>query len=390
MKRLFIILITLFVSLSFWGYPYKVNVTSTLNLRSEPSTTSTILLKLNNGDVVDSPVDLSTISATSDWVRVDYNGTTGYLQAKYLIPAENSTAETKSSIRVKQWYKLLDWEGDGYRWMTYLIGGLVLLMWFECKFLRHLTLRIRTASRGDSRKWAWINGVLLAVTSGSILFYVMQMGSNSLWFFMPSIVNSWWFVILNFIFFIYVLINLLVFFLMTLKDIADTAQTSVSLKFGLYTWLAGIIALVVCGIGGYDPTYIYLIIGVCQVVQVCIILIQLIAKKRFFAALAASLLYVLGSVSIVILASCLVFVLIILAIVAIVFAIALKISSAPGGILSDKDGYPNPHGSQTAEGDYTIINPEGIRTRLTNNNGDIYDGNDGYIYKKTGESFHRI
>lgn len=176
----------------------------------------------------------------------------------------------------------------------------------------------------------------------------------------------------------------------TLKDIADTAQTSVSLKFGLYTWLAGIIALVVCGIGGYDPTYIYLIIGVCQVVQVCIILIQLIAKKRFFAALAASLLYVLGSVSIVILASCLVFVLIILAIVAIVFAIALKISSAPGGILSDKDGYPNPHGSQTADGDYTIINPEGIRTRLTYNNGDIYDGNDGYIYKKTGESFHRI
>ena len=94
------------------------------------------------------------------------------------------------------------------------------------------------------------------------------------------------------VFCIYVLINLLVFFLMTMKDIANTAHTSVNLMLGLYTWLAGIIALVICGIGGYDPTYVYLIIGVCQVIQVCIILIQLIAKKRFLAALAASLLYI--------------------------------------------------------------------------------------------------
>lgn len=359
-------------------------------MRSEPSTTSAILLKLNNGDIVECPVDLGITTENSDWVRVDYKGTSGYLQAKYLTAVETPTSEQASTAQAKQWYKLLDWEGDGYRWMVYLICGLALLMWFECKFIRHLTLRIRTANgRGDTR-WAWINGILLAVTSGTILFYVMQMGSNSLWFFMPSIVHSWWFVILNFIFFIYVLINLLVFFLMTMKDIADTAHTSVSLKFGLYTWLAGIIALVICGIGGYDPTYVYLIIGVCQVIQVCIILIQLIAKKRILAALAASLLYILGSVSIVILASCLVFVLIILVIIAIVLAIALKINMAPGGVLSDKDGYPNPHGTLTADGDYTIINPEGITTRLTYNNGDIYDGNDGHIYKKTGESFQRI
>lgn len=62
MKRLFFILIALLVSLPFWGYPYKVNVSSTLNLRSEPSTASAILLKLNNGDIVECSADLSTIS----------------------------------------------------------------------------------------------------------------------------------------------------------------------------------------------------------------------------------------------------------------------------------------------------------------------------------------
>lgn len=50
---------------------------------------------------------------------------------------------------------------------------------------------------------------------------------------------------LEFYFFIYVLINLLVFFLMTMKDIANTAHTSVNLMLGLYAWLAGIIALVI-------------------------------------------------------------------------------------------------------------------------------------------------
>lgn len=200
MKRLFFILIALVVSLPFWGYPYKVNVSSTLNLRSEPSTASAILLKLNNGDIVECSADLSTISEKSDWVRVDYNGTSGYLQAKYLTAAESTTSKQAPAAQAKQWYKLLDWEGDGYRWMVYLICGLTLLMWFECKFIRHLTLNIRAVNGSGDTRWAWINGILLAITSGTILFYVMQMGSNSLWFFMPSIVHSWWFVILNFIF----------------------------------------------------------------------------------------------------------------------------------------------------------------------------------------------
>lgn len=377
----------LLVFIPILAYSYKVNVTSTLNLRSEPSSNSEILLKLKNGDIVNCSINLNSHKG-SDWVCVDYQGTTGYLKVQYLTPVETSAPKENTSIRIKQWYELLDWKGDGYRWMTYLVGGLALLMWFECKFIRHLTLNIQIENY--DKKWAWINGILLTIASCSILFYVIQMGSNSLWFVMPSIVNSWWYVILNFIFFIYVLINLLAFFLMTINDIAATTYTSVNLKVGLYAWIAGIIALVICGIGSYDPTWIYLLIGIFQIIQVCIIMFQLASKKHFFTALAASLLYILGSVSIVILASCLVFVLVILAIIAVIFAVALKINMAPGGVLSDKDGTPNSNGTPTADGCYTIINPEGARTRLTHNNGNIYDGNDGYTYQRTGDSFQRI
>ncbi len=389
MKRFLLFLVTMWGSLILWAYPYKVNVSSSLNLRSEPSVRSEVLLKLKNGDVVDCPMAAAEMQRQSDWVQVSYQGTTGYLKAQYLLPAESAASDGKTPVQIKQWYELLDWKGDGYRWMAYLIGALSLLMWFECKFIRHLSLGIRTEDGEDSRKWAFINGILLTVTSGCILFYVAKMGSNALWFFMPSVINSWGFVIVNFIFFIYVLINLLVFFLMTLKDVSMTANRAVNLKFGIYTWLLGLIALVIWGFGGYDPTYIYWGIGVCQLIQIGIILFQLVAKN-LLTALAVSFLYALGSVSIVILASCLVFILVLLVIIAIVLAVTLKINLAPGGILSDKDGTPNEHGSPTADGLFTIINAEGMRTRLRQLEGDMYDGDDGHLYRRIGDSFHRV
>lgn len=369
MKRFFAVLIALLVSLPFWAYQYKVNVTTTLNLRSEPSASSAVVLKLNNGDIVNCALAPSAINEQTDWVHVDYNGTDGFLKAQYLIPVESPKPVESSPVRMKQWYQLLDWQGDGYRWMSYLIFGLALLMWFECKFLRRLNFRMETEDEDSDTNWSLINGILLAVASCSILIYVALMGSNSLWFFIPNIVNSWWYLIINFIFFVYVLVDLLAFFLLTMKDLAEHSGTNLHLKFGLFTWLGGIIALVICGIGSKNPTYIYLIIAICQVVQVIIIMVQLASKKKYIAALTTSALYLLGSFSITILASCLVFVLIVLVVVGILFTLMLAKETSPGGEFSDK---------------IYITNPEGKRTLLTAIGGGQYSGSDGYIYYEAG------
>ena len=59
MKRLWVFLAVCWIALSLGAYPYKVNVSSSLNMRSEPSVKSEILVKLQNGDIVDCPLAAS-------------------------------------------------------------------------------------------------------------------------------------------------------------------------------------------------------------------------------------------------------------------------------------------------------------------------------------------
>ena len=58
---------------------YVVNVKSHVNLREEPSTDSTILAGVSKGSAVQ-----STGETTDDFMRVEYDGKTGYIHSKYL------------------------------------------------------------------------------------------------------------------------------------------------------------------------------------------------------------------------------------------------------------------------------------------------------------------
>lgn len=387
MNRILCFLIALIIALPVWAYSYKVNVSSSLNMRSEPNSTSQVLLKLPNGAIVESTVDLS--SAQGTWVLVEYQGEKGFLRSEYLLPVETvQSNNTETSFYAKQWYQLLDWEGDGYRWMVYLIGILCLLMWFECKFIRSLPFGAFSEREGNCKKWVLPNGILLMVTSGVILVYIYLMGSNALWFFYPSVVHSWLFVVVNFVFFIYILIDLFVFFLMTIDDIAESCDTSVNLYWGLFTWVLGATALVICGFIGFSPTNIYIIEAICQGIQVLIILYQLGSKGHILAALGTAILYLIGSLALMTLVSCVVFLLIVLFIASVIFAFTLFISRAPGGVLSDKDGEPNSNGILVGD-EYEIINPEGKTTRMRHSNGSIYHGDDGHQYNRIGDTFER-
>lgn len=385
MKRLFVFWAMIFLALPFWAYSYKVNVSSTLNLRSEPSTSSQIIGKLSAGDVVTSSLDITTVNAA--WVRVEYQGKSGYLMAKYLEPVLETQADGEPAVYKKQLNQLLSWKGDGYRWMVYVICGLVFAMWFECKFFRRIKRDFWHAVGDGNTTYAWINGILLFLTSAAILFYVYQMGSNALWFFMPSMVSAWWWIVIGFIIFVYVLINLLVFFLKTMDDLGEAGGTRLPLGFGLIAWLIAIVLLVICSFTKNDPTFVWVIIGLSQFVQVFIIFYQLIRKRKFLLSIAAVVLYLVGSVSIVVLASCLVYILILLVLAALVLAFSLKMfSNEMSTPYSHSGNASNSRGEAGWFGNYHITNAEGRQIELTDTgNGKEYRGNDGHTYRKEAD-----
>ena len=58
------------------------SASSRLNLRAAPSTSSAILTKLDDGDIV------RVLAANGSWVRIEASGRTGYVQSRYLAPID--------------------------------------------------------------------------------------------------------------------------------------------------------------------------------------------------------------------------------------------------------------------------------------------------------------
>lgn len=80
---------------------YKVTGTR-LALREKPSTTSAVLTRMDTGAVIQSE------AVNADWVKVNFNGLTGYSMAKYLqvmIPADHEPTYAEKMEILWNWYK---------------------------------------------------------------------------------------------------------------------------------------------------------------------------------------------------------------------------------------------------------------------------------------------
>ena len=383
----------LILTVSFsYAADYRVNVTSTLNLRAEPSAQSEILCKIQGGNIIEAPDTLET-----EWVNVVYNGQNGYLMAKYLSPATEEDLHSAQNFKRRPWYYLLDWEGDGYRWMAYVILALSLIMWFELKFIRRLTLDL-TTNDGNSGAFRWFNfGLLLAFSAISIV-YVYLMGNNAMWFVFD--VNPWYFAVLNFIFFVYVFINLVTFCVRTVDDMV--APSRVSMKLGIIVWMLGMIVYVICHLIAHDLNnpidlqFLYIIVGACQVVQILLIFSKALNSGNLLGGLLAIIAYAVGSAAIVVLLAPITLMVLVMALAGLVCLFVLKTSVEPGGILSDTD-VPDSIGRETANStddckEFEFVNPEGKRTRATqiSPGSDIYNATDGYDYNFISGEFKRI
>lgn len=84
-KTLLLTLIGLIVSVCVFGQSYLYVTTEELNLRSEPSTNSNILMTLGLNDQVE------IIDANESWYKIRFGSIVGYASSKYLSPEKSST-----------------------------------------------------------------------------------------------------------------------------------------------------------------------------------------------------------------------------------------------------------------------------------------------------------
>ncbi|HHT51588.1 MAG TPA: SH3 domain-containing protein [Bacteroidales bacterium] len=123
MKKLKFLLVFFLLICSFVlnAQSKTVNV-KTLNVRSEPNTTSEIILKLNYGD------EVVVISSSNGWDYVKINNFRGYVLNKHLKDKQSSSTSNRTSTTSKskevESYVLICNSSSAYAYHTHYCKGL--------------------------------------------------------------------------------------------------------------------------------------------------------------------------------------------------------------------------------------------------------------------------
>lgn len=380
--RYILLALVCFFSLLANATSYRVSAKSTINVRSRPSASSAIVLKLQSGDIVEGTSEID----EKGWVAISDHGLSGYVKANYLQVVED-TGEKKEIVMEEGSSfatianTLLGGKGDGSRKLAYLILAEVLVMWFICKFLRGLTPDFYD-TRTVGEEWLkWTTPGIMLVTSCTIFYYVKSLGINSLWFLQPSVVNSWWLILLNFVIFFYAFTNLLVFFIRTIGDLGECFYNSINIKVGMIGWALGIIGFVIsyfCKQEWLD--YVLWFEVAIQGIQVIIIACS-IKKNRVLGIPLSCAVYLLGSAAIVLLALPLTVIAIAVAIG--IFILCFLAKADTGNSSSSKvDGLERHRISEN--GEYYDL------TQRYQTNACDFEDQHGNRWEKNGDSFRKI
>ena len=348
-KVLFLMLVSAF-SLLLQAANYKVNVETELNVRASASADAPLIGKLSGGILLN---DVTIYD--NGWALITFNGKVGYVKADFL-----KKVNEKEILQVngnQAWYALLNWSGSDHKSLVYWIGACLLVMWVLCKFVRLLGTDFYPRRKVSDALLAF-NVLLLCICAGLIFYYVAQMGSNALWFLLPSEVGSWWYAIMNGVFFVYALINLLAHVGATLHEIGERYECPINLQFGIITWGIAILGYIVC-FWWFKEYLNYLFIGlcICQAIQVIVLACNVWSKGGILGTLFISFVYIVGTTSVIVL----VVPLVVIAIVLIVAMIALYVvASMPVGSSSSSVSCYSSSGGSSESNDWEEPEEAGI------------------------------
>ena len=262
---------------------YEVTANTFLNIRTYADANAPVLGTVDKGGKVD------VYEISNGWAKIGYDGSYAYVSADYLRKIEEAPVlKPKSSS-----YDFSSWKiGKGsVEWMAYVIAGLSIVLYIIRRN------RGEDSPLDDSESLYKLNWILFLTVTALELVYLAIMGSDAIWFCIPDEVG-WLWTIIDFFIFGFVVYNQFMCFFNTLEDVSYNSCGSFDRRWGFYSWAAAIVGGIISGIFFQAALpFIGIAFIICQVIQVILIFRGVMPNGGLGYAFLCTAVYLLGSIS---------------------------------------------------------------------------------------------
>lgn len=263
---------------------YEVTANTFLNVRSYADAEAPVLGTIDRGGVVE------VYDMADGWAKIGYEDGYAYVSSKYLKEVEEAPIQQLSTEQ-NSFFSYRNFSSGDVKWLVFVIACLSLVLFFFRKNRGNVPLDggMHTA-----------NCILFLTVCILELVYVMLQGGNAIWFCSPNKVG-WIWTIVNFLIFGFVVYNQFLCFFNTLEDVEFASGSSFDKRWGIYSWGGGIVAGVVSGF--FFPsatTFVFVLFAICQIIQIVLIFRNVTPFGGFGNAVLCVVVYLLGSVSTVV------------------------------------------------------------------------------------------
>lgn len=355
-KLLLILLFTICHLLSFAQTRYEVTAKTSLNIRTAANPTAPVLGKVSKGGYV------TVYEIQNGWAKIYYGGTYGYVSANYIC-----LSPQVESVSAYQEEDAPFWEEvGGMEKLVFLILALSAVLFF-----------FRMGRKEDEPLeggFFVVNWILFCVISVIEIFYVLSMGSGTIWFCKPGEVG-WIWTIVDFVLFGFVVYNQLLCFFNVLSDVQYNSCALFDWRWGIFSWPIAAVAGIVCQFF-YKEGLIFVgtLFLICQLIQIILIFTRVVPRGGWGYAFLCTIIYLLGSVATVaILAHFLVLLIIVLIGLLILSSLGSRRSPTREEYNDEADDLRN-EGRRLADSDNTTdYEADNWKSRVDNHNSNFPD-----------------
>lgn len=292
---------------------YQVTSESSLNFRDSPSHNGTVLGHLPSGS------EIGVYEVYGEWAKIKHNGRYAYVNKKYLkkCNAENNVSSSQNT-KVKEEEDALYNQHEII--IIVLLGCLMFVLIGAIPVLSFVLAVTRKMKIGYLRNGKRTNLILFSIMCILEIAGFIMTGYSPIWSCMG---DGWMLRILGFLVFIWMVYNQVMCFIDIVMEDLRNAAGDFDMRIGIISLPIAAVAGIIADATGWEDgiMWILIFIGVCQLIQLCLIIAGVARKSGFLYSLLVFAIYLVGVISTFLLLAQLAAIVITIAIIYIVILI---------------------------------------------------------------------